>query len=126
VLTTLFRRKARPGCALAPEETGTDLCHLLEHIALELIAAISATLRCSGVTCGHRSPPHRYDLFLGCEDSRRHARRGLRRARAAFGSDTTDVPVEPVGDSRTVFDCLLLPPIAAGVDSLANSAHRRV
>jgi hypothetical protein len=70
VLTTLFRRKARAGCALAPEETGTDLCHLLEHLSLELIAAISASSRCSGVTCGHRSPPHRYDLFLECEDPR--------------------------------------------------------
>jgi hypothetical protein len=70
VMTTLFRRKARPGCALAPEDTGTDLCHLLEHLSLELIAAIGPTRRCSGVTCGHRSPPHRYDLFLECDDPR--------------------------------------------------------
>ena len=70
VMTTLFRHKTRAGCALAPEETGTDLCHLLEHLSLELIAAMVPSRRCSGVTCGHRSPPHRYDLFLECEDPR--------------------------------------------------------
>jgi hypothetical protein len=68
--TTLFRRRARPGCALEPADTETDLCHLLEHLALELAAAIVPGRPCRGVTCAHRSPPHRFDLLLDCDDPR--------------------------------------------------------
>jgi len=67
---TLFRRRSRPGCALSPADTGTDFCHLLEHLTLELVVAIGPATRCSGITCAHRSPLHRFDLFLECEDPR--------------------------------------------------------
>lgn len=68
--TTLFRRKPRPGCGLPPADSETDLCHLLEHLSLEMAVAIGSLRRCSGLTCGHRSPLHRFDLFLECEDLR--------------------------------------------------------
>lgn len=68
--TTLFRRRARPGCALVVSDTETDLCHLLEHLALELAAAIGPAKPCRGLTCAHRSPPHRFDLFVQCDDPR--------------------------------------------------------
>jgi hypothetical protein len=68
--STLFLRRARPGCALPPVNHGTDFCHLLEHLALELVVAVGPATRCSGLTCGHKDPPHRFDLFLECEDAR--------------------------------------------------------
>jgi len=68
--STLFRRKSRSGCALSPADTNTDLCHLLEHLALELVVAMGPATRCSGITCAHRSPLHRFDLFLECGDAR--------------------------------------------------------
>jgi hypothetical protein len=70
VHTTLFRRKPRSGCALPPADTQTDLCHLLEHLALELVVAMGSATRCSGLTCAHRAPVTRFDLFLECEDPR--------------------------------------------------------
>gem|GEM_PF-2327681 len=70
VHSTLFRRKPRPGCALPPADTQTDLCHLLEHVALELVVAMGSGSRCSGLTCAYRAPLHRFDLFLECEDAR--------------------------------------------------------
>ncbi len=68
--STLFRRRQRPGCALPPTNHGTDLCHLLEHLAIELVAGMSAVKSCSGITCAYRDPSHRFDLFLECEDPR--------------------------------------------------------
>ena len=68
--TTLFRRKPRPGCALPPADSETDLCHLLEHVSLEMAVSIGSVKRCSGLTCAHRSPLNRFDLFLECEDAR--------------------------------------------------------
>ena len=70
VQTTLFRRRSRSGCSLPPADTDTDLCHLLEHLALELVVAMGSVSRCSGLTCAHRAPQHRFDLFLECEDAR--------------------------------------------------------
>jgi len=68
--STLFRRRSRSGCALPATNHGTDLCHLLEHLAIELVAAMTPTRFCSGITCGHREPEHRFDLFLECGDPR--------------------------------------------------------
>jgi len=68
--TTLFRRRRRNGCALPPTNHGTDLCHLMEHLALELVSAMSASGACSGITCAYREPPHRFDLFVECPDPR--------------------------------------------------------
>jgi hypothetical protein len=68
--TTLFRRRPRPGCALSSHDTEADLCHLLEHVALELVVAVGPVTRCSGITCAYRSPPHRFDIFLECDDPR--------------------------------------------------------
>jgi hypothetical protein len=68
--TTLFRRKRRPGCALPSADAATDLCHLLEHLAIDLIVAIGPDPSCSGLTCAYRAPENRFDLFLECEDPR--------------------------------------------------------
>jgi len=68
--STLFHRRSRSGCALPPTNHGTDLCHLLEHLAMEMVAAVTGARRCSGLTCGYRTPPNRFDLFLECPDPR--------------------------------------------------------
>ena len=44
-----------------------DIAHLAEHVIVDLIVAISSTQLCSGITCGHRQPENRFDLFIECE-----------------------------------------------------------
>ena len=43
-----------------------DIAHLAEHVIVDLIVAISSTQLCSGITCGHRHPENRFDLFIEC------------------------------------------------------------
>jgi hypothetical protein len=47
-----------------------DIAHLAEHVIVDLVVAVSSTRTCSGVTCGHRQPENRFDLFIECEDVR--------------------------------------------------------
>jgi hypothetical protein len=68
--STLFQRWRRSGSALPPGDHGLDLCHLLEHLALELMRGMVPVAPCAGITCAHRVPAHRFDLFLECEDAR--------------------------------------------------------
>ena len=70
IQSTLFRRWRRSGSALPPGDRGLDLCHLLEHLALELMRGMVPAAPCAGITCAHREPAHRFDLFLECEDPR--------------------------------------------------------
>lgn len=37
---------------------------------MEMVAAVTGARRCSGLTCGYRTPPNRFDLFLECPDPR--------------------------------------------------------
>jgi hypothetical protein len=67
---TLFRR-GRGGGSEPPEpDPGLAFCHLLEHLALELLGAMAPERPCAGITCAYREPAHRFDLFLECEDGR--------------------------------------------------------
>lgn len=45
-----------------------DVAHLVEHVIVDLQCAISGMRLCSGITCGHRSPENRFDLFVECID----------------------------------------------------------
>ncbi len=47
-----------------------DIAHLVEHVIVDLQCAISGMRLCSGITCGHRSPENRFDLFVECADPR--------------------------------------------------------
>ena len=47
-----------------------DIAHLAEHLIVDLLVAISRVNVCSGITCGHRDPENRFDLFIECEDLR--------------------------------------------------------
>jgi hypothetical protein len=44
-----------------------DIAHLTEHVIVDLVVAISSMKSCSGVTCGHKKPRNRFDLFIECE-----------------------------------------------------------
>jgi hypothetical protein len=67
---TLFRRGSRAGGGPHSTDHGLDLCHLLEHLALDLIGAMAPGRSWAGITCAYREPLHRFDLFLECEDGR--------------------------------------------------------
>jgi hypothetical protein len=45
-----------------------DVAHLVEHVIVDLQCAVTSMSRCSGVTCGHRDPENRFDLFVECDD----------------------------------------------------------
>jgi hypothetical protein len=47
-----------------------DIAHLVEHVMVDLQCAISGMRLCSGITCGHREPENRFDLFIECIDPR--------------------------------------------------------
>jgi hypothetical protein len=66
---TLFRRGNR-GSETPSPDAALEFCHLLEHVALELLGAMVPGRPCSGITCAYRDPPHRFDLFVECDDAR--------------------------------------------------------
>ena len=45
-----------------------DVAHLVEHVIVDMQCAISGMRICSGITCGHKSPENRFDLFIECDD----------------------------------------------------------
>jgi hypothetical protein len=47
---------------------GLALAHLIEHVAIDLIATATGTPRCSGVTCAYAGRLDRFDIFLECSD----------------------------------------------------------
>ncbi|HEU4403517.1 MAG TPA: hypothetical protein VFT43_15575 [Candidatus Polarisedimenticolia bacterium] len=57
-----------PQRARAPEEDGLVLAHLIEHVAIDLIVAVSGARFCSGVTCAWRDRTDRFDVFVECTD----------------------------------------------------------
>jgi hypothetical protein len=67
---TLFRRAHRNGNGLPNSDSGLDFCHLLEHLAMEMMGAMVPGRSCAGITCAYRDPLHRFDLFLECDDGR--------------------------------------------------------
>jgi len=45
-----------------------DVAHLVEHVIVDLQCAITDMTKCSGITCGHKDPENRFDLFIECDD----------------------------------------------------------
>ena len=48
----------------------TDMAHMMEHVIIDLQANITGMDSCSGITCGHKNPSSRFDLFVECRDKR--------------------------------------------------------
>lgn len=48
----------------------TDIAHMTEHVIIDLQANITGMDSCSGITCGYKDPPSRFDLFVECRDKR--------------------------------------------------------
>ena len=47
---------------------GLCLAHLIEHVAIEIIVAVTGRPRCSGATCAYAGRYDRFDIFLECVD----------------------------------------------------------
>ncbi len=73
-LRLLFEGGAGGGSAARPlgvepeARDGLTVAHLIEHVAIEIIAGVTAAGRCSGVTCAHRDRLDRFDIFLESVD----------------------------------------------------------
>jgi hypothetical protein len=67
--TPLFLHE-EPGVPIKSVGEVADVAHLVEHVIVDLQCAISGMRQCSGITCGHRSPENRFDLFVECLDPR--------------------------------------------------------
>lgn len=65
--TPLFLNEEE-GVAIKWVNEPADVAHLVEHVIVDMQCAISGMRICSGITCGHRSPENRFDLFVECED----------------------------------------------------------
>jgi len=67
--TPLFLRE-EPGVSIKSVGEVADVAHLVEHVIVDLQCSVSGMRQCSGITCGHRSPENRFDLFVECLDPR--------------------------------------------------------
>lgn len=67
---TLLSGIRRPECAPDEPDDAVDIAHLLEHLIIDFQHGIADMRACSGITCGHRSPITRYDLFVETPDER--------------------------------------------------------
>ncbi|MEW5701522.1 MAG: hypothetical protein AB1792_04755 [Candidatus Zixiibacteriota bacterium] len=67
--TPLFLH-TQQGVALKWVGEVADVAHLVEHVIVDLQCAVSGMRLCSGITCGHRVPENRFDLFVECVDPR--------------------------------------------------------
>jgi len=58
------------GVSIKAVGEAADVAHLVEHVMVDLQCAISGMRLCSGITCGHRTPENRFDIFVECRDPR--------------------------------------------------------
>jgi hypothetical protein len=70
LVATLYGRNHQPGRTALKPDAALGFCHLIEHVALELLGTIFPFRSCAGISCAYREPAHRFDLFLECEDGR--------------------------------------------------------
>jgi hypothetical protein len=62
--------RAREATAGAPDfEAPLALAHLLEHVLIDAVAAVSGEPRVSGATGARRDAARRFDLFVECPDA---------------------------------------------------------
>ena len=66
--TPLFLQETE-GVSIKTVGEVADVAHLVEHLIVDLVVAISAVRVCTGITCGHRHPENRFDLFIECEEA---------------------------------------------------------
>jgi hypothetical protein len=67
--TPLFLQSME-GVSIKSVGEAADIAHLVEHVIVDLQCAISGMRLCSGITCGHRNPENRFDIFVECADPR--------------------------------------------------------
>ena len=67
--TPLFLQSLE-GVSIKSVGEAADIAHLIEHVMVDLQCAISGMRLCSGITCGHRKPENRFDIFVECADPR--------------------------------------------------------
>jgi hypothetical protein len=67
--TPLFLQSIE-GVSIKSVGEAADVAHLTEHVMVDLQCAISGMRLCSGITCGHRSPENRFDIFVECTNPR--------------------------------------------------------
>ena len=67
--TPLFL-ESMEGVSIKAVGEAADVAHLIEHVMVDLQCAISGMRLCSGITCGHRTPENRFDIFVECRDPR--------------------------------------------------------
>lgn len=60
--------QAMEGVPIKSVGEAADVAHLVEHVMVDLQCAISGMRLCSGITCGHRAPENRFDIFVECRD----------------------------------------------------------
>ncbi len=62
--------QAMEGVSIKSVGEAADIAHLIEHVMVDLQCAIAGMRLCSGITCGHRAPENRFDIFVECRDPR--------------------------------------------------------
>ena len=67
--TPLFL-ESMEGVSIKAVGEAADVAHLIEHVMVDLQCAISGMRLCSGITCGHRAPENRFDIFVECSNPR--------------------------------------------------------
>ncbi len=99
LLPSLSRHRCGGDEPLDRSLSGDDatLCaaHLLEHVVIDLQHRIAGMRPCSGVTCGHESPRHRYDIFVETTD-RAVGSLSVALARGLLAALLSGAPPDPV------------------------------
>lgn len=58
------------GVSIKRAGESADIAHLVEHVMVDIQVNVGGMQRCSGLTCGWKSPENRFDLFVECADAR--------------------------------------------------------
>ena len=70
LIETLLSLEGQSQCGAQDRGAAADVAHVFEHVLIDTISSLSDMRRCSGITCGHREPEHRFDIFVECPGER--------------------------------------------------------
>jgi len=70
LIETLMSLEGQSQCSAPDRGTAADVAHVFEHVLIDTISSLSGIRKCSGITCGHREPEHRFDIFVECPGER--------------------------------------------------------
>ncbi|MDI6807453.1 MAG: hypothetical protein QME66_00520 [Candidatus Eisenbacteria bacterium] len=70
LIETLLSLEGQSQCGAPDRGAAADVAHVFEHVLIDTISSLSGVRRCSGITCGHKEPEHRFDLFVECPNER--------------------------------------------------------